>query len=71
VIDGRNVYTPLFAGVNWRLQKVMLEDVERIEVIRGPGGTIWGTNAVNGVINIITKNSKDSRGGLVPREPAA
>jgi len=65
VIDGRNVYTPLFAGVNWRLQKVMLEDVERIEVIRGPGGTIWGTNAVNGVINIITKNSKDSRGGLV------
>src|SRR5712672_251952 len=65
VIDGRNVYTPLFAGVNWRLQKVMLEDVERVEVIRGPGGTIWGTNAVNGVINIITKNSKDSRGGLV------
>lgn len=65
VIDGRNVYTPLFAGVNWRLQNVMLEDVERIEVIRGPGGTIWGTNAVNGVINIITKNSKDTGGGLV------
>ncbi len=64
LIDGRNVYTPLFAGVNWKLQNVMLEDVDRIEVIRGPGGTIWGTNAVNGVINIITKNSKDSHGTL-------
>jgi iron complex outermembrane recepter protein len=64
LIDGRNVYTPLFAGVNWRVQNLMLEDVERIEVIRGPGGTIWGTNAVNGVINIITKNSKDTRGVL-------
>src|SRR5882757_4140252 len=65
LIDGRNVYTPLFAGVNWRLQNVLLEDIDRIEVIRGPGGTIWGTNAVNGVINIITKNSKESRGTLV------
>jgi iron complex outermembrane receptor protein len=65
LIDGRNVYTPLFAGVNWRLQNVLLEDVDRIEVVRGPGGTIWGTNAVNGVINIITKNSKDSHGALV------
>jgi iron complex outermembrane receptor protein len=65
LIDGRNVYTPLFAGVNWRLQNLMLEDIERIEVIRGPGGTIWGTNAVNGVINIITKNSKDTKGTLV------
>jgi iron complex outermembrane receptor protein len=64
LIDGRNVYTPLFAGVNWKLQNVMLEGVDRIEVIRGPGGTIWGTNAVNGVINIITKNAKDSRGTL-------
>jgi iron complex outermembrane receptor protein len=65
LIDGRSVYTPLFAGVNWKLQNVMLEDVDRIEVIRGPGGTIWGTNAVNGVINIITKNSKDTRGTVV------
>ena len=65
LIDGRSVYTPLFAGVNWKLQNVMLEDVERIEVIRGPGGTIWGTNAVNGVINIITRNSSDSHGTLV------
>jgi iron complex outermembrane receptor protein len=65
LIDGRNVYTPLFAGVNWRLQNLMLEDVERIEVIRGPGGTVWGTNAVNGVINIITKSSKASQGMLV------
>ncbi len=65
LIDGRNVYTPLFAGVNWRLQNLILEDVERIEVIRGPGGTVWGTNAVNGVINIITKSSKASRGTLV------
>ncbi len=65
LIDGRNVYTPLFAGVNWRVQNVLLEDIDRIEVVRGPGGTIWGTNAVNGVINIITKNSKDSHGALV------
>src|SRR5579885_3610987 len=65
LIDGRNVYTPLFAGVNWRLQNVLLEDVARIEVIRGPGGTIWGTNAVNGVINIITENSQNTQGGLV------
>jgi iron complex outermembrane receptor protein len=62
MIDGRSVYTPLFAGVYWDVQNVLLEDVERIEVIRGPGGTIWGSNAVNGVINVITKNSKDTRG---------
>ena len=65
LIDGRSVYTALFAGVYWDIQNVMLEDVDRIEVIRGPGGTIWGAKAVNGVINIITKDAKDTHGGLV------
>jgi iron complex outermembrane receptor protein len=65
LIDGRSVYTPLFEGVFWDVQNVMLEDVERIEVIRGPGGTIWGANAVNGVINIITMSSENTRGALV------
>ncbi|MBF0399206.1 MAG: TonB-dependent receptor [Magnetococcales bacterium] len=65
LMDGRTLYTPLFAGVNWNLQDVLLEDVERIEVIRGPGGTVWGANAVNGVINIITKKAADTQGGLL------
>src|SRR5271165_3472796 len=62
LMDGRTVYTPLFAGTYWEVQNTLLEDIDRIEVIRGPGGTIWGPNAVDGVINIITKNTKDTQG---------
>ncbi|MBK8816924.1 MAG: TonB-dependent receptor [Methylococcaceae bacterium] len=65
LIDGRSVYTPSFSGVYWDAQDVMLEDVDRIEVIRGPGATLWGANAVNGVINIITKTSESTQGGLL------
>jgi len=62
LIDGRSVYFPLFAGVYWQNQQVLLEDVERIEVILGPGGAMWGANAVNGVINVITKSAADTQG---------
>ncbi|MBY0399173.1 TonB-dependent receptor, partial [Myxococcota bacterium] len=62
MIDGRSIYTPVFGGVIWAEQNFAIEDVERIEVIRGPGGTIWGANAVNGVINIISKKAKDTQG---------
>jgi iron complex outermembrane receptor protein len=62
LIDGRNVYTPLFAGVYWDVQDMPLEDIDHIEIIRGPGGTVWGPNAANGVINIITKNSRETEG---------
>jgi iron complex outermembrane receptor protein len=65
LIDGRTVYSPLFSGVFWDANDVMLEDVERIEVISGPGGTIWGANAVNGVINVITRPASATRGSLV------
>lgn len=64
LMDGRSVYTPLFSGVYWDVQDTMLEDIDRIEVIRGPGATLWGANAVNGVINVITKSAKDTQGGL-------
>ena len=65
MIDGRSVYSPLFSGVFWDEPDVMLEDVERIEVISGPGGTLWGVNAVNGVINIITRNAAGTQGDLL------
>src|SRR5882724_6729510 len=62
LMDGRTVYTPLFSGVFWEVQDYLLEDLDRIEVISGPGGTLWGANAVNGVINITTKNAQDTQG---------
>jgi iron complex outermembrane receptor protein len=65
LVDGRAVYTPLFGGVYWDAEDVPLEDIEQIEVIRGPGGTVWGANAVNGVINIITKSAAETQGGLI------
>ena len=65
LIDGRTVYTPLYSGVWWDSQDLVLEDVDRIEVISGPGGTLWGSNAVNGVINIITRSAKDTPGVLL------
>jgi len=64
LVDGRSVYNHLFSGVFWDIQDTMLEDVERIEVIRGPGATLWGANAVNGVINIITRDAAQTQGGL-------
>ncbi len=64
LIDGRSVYSSLFGGVYWDVQNVMLEDVDRIEVISGPGGTLWGANAVNGVINVVTKSARETRRGL-------
>jgi iron complex outermembrane receptor protein len=62
LIDGRSVYTPLFSGVIWNAQDYLLEDIDRIEVISGPGGTLWGANAVNGVINITSKSARDTQG---------
>lgn len=62
LVDGRSIYTPFSSGVNWHLQEVPADDVERIEVVSGPGGTLWGANAVNGVINILTRKSSDTQG---------
>jgi iron complex outermembrane recepter protein len=65
LLDGRSLYTPLFSGVVWEVQDVMIEDLERVEVVRGPGATMWGANAVNGVINIVSKSARDTQGVLV------
>jgi iron complex outermembrane receptor protein len=65
LVDGRSIYTTKYGGVDWDSNNVMLEDIERIEVIRGPGAALWGTNAVNGVINITTRRSQDTQGGLL------
>ena len=65
LIDGRTVYSPVFAGVFWETQDVVINDVDRIEITRGPGGSVWGANAVNGVINVITKSAQDTRGTFV------
>ncbi len=62
MIDGRSVYTPLFGGVFWDVQNVMLEDIDRVEVVSGPGGTLWGANAVNGVVNVMTKSARETQG---------
>jgi iron complex outermembrane receptor protein len=62
LVDGRTVYNPIFAGVFWDLQQMNLEDVDRVEVIRGPGATVWGANAVNGVINVVSKSARETQG---------
>src|SRR6185436_12830656 len=62
LIDGRTVYTPLFGGVFWDVQNVLQEDIKQIEVVSGPGGVLWGANAVNGIVNIISKTAKETQG---------
>jgi iron complex outermembrane receptor protein len=65
LIDGRSIYTPLYSGVYWDMQDALIDDIDRIEVISGPGATLWGANAVNGVINITTRKSTETEGGLL------
>lgn len=65
LIDGRNIYSPVFSGALWEDQNLLMEDIERIEVIRGPGAALWGSNAVNGVINIVTRHARDTEGTLI------
>ena len=64
LVDGRTIYDRAFAGVAWDVEDVMLDDIDRIEVIRGPGAATWGANAVNGVINIVTRSARETQGGL-------
>src|SRR5256714_6640789 len=64
-MDGQSLYTPLFSGVFWDVQQTFLPDIQQIEIIRGPGATLWGANAVNGVINILTKSARDTQGLLL------
>jgi iron complex outermembrane recepter protein len=71
MIDGRTLYSPLYAGVEWDVHDTMMEDISRIEIIRGPGASLWGANAVNGVINIITKPANETLGGLVAYQVGA
>jgi iron complex outermembrane receptor protein len=71
MIDGRPIYTPLFAGVLWDQQRVLVEDIERIEVVSGPGAAAWGANAVNGVINIVMRPARDTSGGFAKGWAAA
>jgi iron complex outermembrane receptor protein len=63
LLDGRSVYDPLFAGTYWEVQDTFIEDVARIEVVRGPGGTLWGANAVNGIVSIVTRPASPDPGG--------
>jgi len=65
LVDGRSIYSPMFSGVLWESQDTVMEDIERIEVIRGPGAALWGTNAMNGVINIVTRKAKATQGGMI------
>ncbi len=65
LVDGRNIYSPYYGGVDWAEADVALEDLDRLEVVRGPGGTLWGANAVNGVINVVSKSAQDTQGGLL------
>ena len=64
-MDGRTVYSHIFSGVYWHAQDTLIEDVKRIEVIRGPSGALWGANAYSGIINIITKSAKKTQGGIL------
>ena len=64
LVDGRVIYSPLFAGVFWDVQRVPLEEIDRIELVRGPGAALWGANAVNGVINVVTRAASERTGGL-------